>query len=730
MTNTATRTAAPYAARAFLQWYEAGFTDIVSVIPPGARLSPGSKIDPTAIGKIPGDRGPHGWRSWDWLRKIATPAMCARWQEQGASIGLKSGRFVLLDLDILEPAASRLAIGIAAQALGETPQRVGLAPKTLLIYRLADGEERMRRLRLWFKSPTHGEQLVEVLGEGQHAVVEGVHPKTGRPYVWNRHPVDVGASNIPTVTAAQVQRFLAELAGTLDAIGYDGFKREDGGALADRASVSQTALAAPSLQAVEAALRHLPNTNDLFESRTDYIRMGCALKASLPEHQEEARALWVDWALSWEGNERASPDPDVIVADWERMRPPFEVGWGYIKDTAAQHGFIGAATDFEPIDDEDEDDEDDAVMRAVEERSKPRPKRDLAASVIRWDDVTPQIDARDFVEGLLGEGAMSVVYGDSNVGKTFWVADLAFHVASGRKWRDRDVSQGGVIYCALEGAHGMRNRIAAMRKHFAHDGPVHFALLPTTVNLLDGGADVEALVELIRHEAERLGIPVRLVVVDTLSRAISGGNENAPDDMGALVTHADTIRHATEAHLLFVHHSGKDAARGARGHSLLRAATDTEIEIERTDDGEAVASVKKQREMGGGERFGFRLVTVDLGVNARLKTVASCVVEPVDAAPRPARSAVGVSKPRKVDIGLQALQRAVEKHPMADRVPVADDAGDVVGATTMEAWRVVLYDMLGDDLAAAKRQAFARSKKALLEQRLIGISGKYVWLKE
>ncbi len=52
--------------------------------------------------------------------------------------------------------------------------------------------------------------------------------------------------------------------------------------------------------------------------------------------------------------------------------------------------------------------------------------------------------------------------------------------------------------------------------------------------------------------------------------------------MGALVRCMDLIRQETGACVLFVHHSGKDAAKGARGHSLLRAAIDTEIEVKAT----------------------------------------------------------------------------------------------------------------------------------------------------
>ena len=49
-----------------------------------------------------------------------------------------------------------------------------------------------------------------------------------------------------------------------------------------------------------------------------------------------------------------------------------------------------------------------------------------------WEDVQASLDAADFVEGLLLDCAMSVVYGQSNSGKTFWVSDMAMHVAAGR----------------------------------------------------------------------------------------------------------------------------------------------------------------------------------------------------------------------------------------------------------------------------------------------------------
>ena len=82
---------------------------------------------------------------------------------------------------------------------------------------------------------------------------------------------------------------------------------------------------------------------------------------------------------------------------------------------------------------------------------------------------------------------------------------------------------------------------------------------------------------------------VALVVVDTLARAMTG-NENPPDDMGKFVAACGRIREACEGHVLIVHHSGKDLAKGARGHSSLRAATDVELEVTNGQDGGCVRS--------------------------------------------------------------------------------------------------------------------------------------------
>jgi hypothetical protein len=128
---------------------------------------------------------------------------------------------------------------------------------------------------------------------------------------------------------------------------------------------------------------------------------------------------------------------------------------------------------------------------------------------------------------------------------------------------------------------------------------------------------------------EKQGQRVGLIVIDTLNRVMPGGNENAPDDMSAFIGHADAIAKATGAFVLIVHHSGKDAAKGARGHSSLRAAVDTELELKR--DGEVrVLTLSKSREGEDGIQFAFRLEQVELGIDDDFDPISSCVAVSAD----------------------------------------------------------------------------------------------------
>lgn len=262
------------------------------------------------------------------------------------------------------------------------------------------------------------------------------------------------------------------------------------------------------------------------------------------------------------------------------------------------------------------------------EKDKKEDKRILP--LIYADEVQPVTACTDFVEDLLRNNEFSVIYGASNCGKTFFMLDLAMHVALGKEWRGKEVEQGGVIYAALEGGHGTKNRIVAFREHYKITDKIPLAIIPSNINFLDGKTDMPAFLSAIKEAQERMG-SVKMIVVDTLARAIAGGDENSSMDMGQLIINADKIREVTNAHIAFVHHSGKDDLKGARGHSSLRAAVDTEIEISRPDtESPSTMKVVKQREMEMIDDMSFSLSRIVLGVNERGKEVTSCVALPCD----------------------------------------------------------------------------------------------------
>lgn len=346
---------------------------------------------------------------------------------------------------------------------------------------------------------------------------------------------------------------------------------------------------------------------------------------------------------------------------------------------------------------------------------------------ITWfQHVKPAVDTHDFVEDLLGDGQLSVVYGESNCGKTFWALDLALSIARGGEWFGREVDRRGVVYVALEGSYGIRNRIAAYKLHHGlEDATLPFGIVQQSLDLLET-TDGPRLTEAIGLASKSIEMPVGLVVLDTLSRAMAGGNENSPEDMGGLVRNVDLIRAATGSHVMFIHHSGKDQARGARGHSLLRAATDTEIEISRPEGSKiSCAAVKKQRELSTDGAFSFSLRAVEVGVNHRQKAITSCVVEPAgDAEADEVKRAKRL--PNKQQIVLAALRSAIESH--GEHIPPSSTVPAGVQGVPEALWRKYYYQRSVAETEEGKRKAFKRGVEYLQGNQIIGISNDMAWI--
>lgn len=319
-----------------------GFTDLISVVPPGAALLPSSKLSPSQLGKAPGRKTSNGmWAGYDWRKTRHTLEEVRAWTDQQANVGLRADHFPALDIDCLDEKLAAIIEQAALATLGPAPMREGKAPKRLLMYRT---DAPFGRMRLWIEKGDT-KHLVEVLGVGNQYLVHGIHPATKAPYRWDRDARTITPGQLTTIGREDVVRFFDHLESYLDLMGAGFVSREGTGDVVARAAQVQDQLVAPSLEALEAAVAAIPNTTALFPTREAYIKMGYAIRAACGPAHDEGFAIFAEWADRWEGGNK----PETVQADWRRMKPPFALGWNWIAETARGFGYEPAAAEFDVV---------------------------------------------------------------------------------------------------------------------------------------------------------------------------------------------------------------------------------------------------------------------------------------------------------------------------------------------------------------------------------------------
>ncbi|KKL64448.1 hypothetical protein LCGC14_2164960, partial [marine sediment metagenome] len=230
------------------------------------------------------------------------------------------------------------------------------------------------------------------------------------------------------------------------------------------------------------------------------------------------------------------------------------------------------------------------------------------------------------VEELLPETDLAMIFGPPSSGKSLAALDLAFAVSHGFTWFNRKTKAGPVVWIAAEAAGAMRNRTRAYAQaRGVKLENANFEIIEQTLSLMSQD-DVSALTDVLVAD------PPVLVIVDTLAAASGGANENSGEDMNVVLTNCRLLHKATGALILLIHHSGKDAARGARGWSGLHAAVRAEVTVTYNADGDSpirVLTVTKQNEGIAGTKLPFKLNVVPLEWD---NDVSSCVIEHLDEA--------------------------------------------------------------------------------------------------
>ncbi len=193
-------------------------------------------------------------------------------------------------------------------------------------------------------------------------------------------------------------------------------------------------------------------------------------------------------------------------------------------------------------------------LRADVEKLKPR-ARALLNSVVVAQEMVPIVNRPYLVKGWLDKAALSVLFGPSNSGKSFFAVDLAHHIAKGLSWAGRRVNVARVLYVAAEGGGNFANRVAAL------EDP-RFWVLPVPLTLTGRDSAAVAVAEMMQHLAA-VGGSFDLIIIDTMARVMGGGDENAAPDIADLIRNLDHIRRERARNQLV--HPPQDTGAGRAG---------------------------------------------------------------------------------------------------------------------------------------------------------------------
>jgi hypothetical protein len=352
----------------------------------------------------------------------------------------------------------------------------------------------------------------------------------------------------------------------------------------------------------------------------------------------------------------------------------------------------------------------------------------------------PVLDGLWLIEDWLPKTGIAAVYGHPGCGKSFLVLDMAAHVAAGQSWAGRHTEQGLVVYVVAEGQTGFRNRLYAMQRDgkIAPDAP--FVFIPTPIDLQSPDGDLRALMDTIQHVADQAGVPLAMLVIDTLSKTFGAGKENT-DDMAGYVANCQRVSSAFDCLTIVVHHRPKDSeSRDLRGHSSLRGGIETMILVEAGDI--KTATTLKQKDGEDNVVVRFKLERVVIGEDKRGKEISTCVTSIAEGAMQPEQ--LDPTERRKAKLSghkrtaLSAIEEVISKSGVE---PSADIPVDSINR--FKTWKAahagVVSDRLKNEFYAledgdedkrrdnARRNA-NRALKDLKSAGIIGTWGEWIWV--
>lgn len=275
---------------------------------------------------------------------------------------------------------------------------------------------------------------------------------------------------------------------------------------------------------------------------------------------------------------------------------------------------------------------------------KPEPPASSFGALRFVDLDLPAREYQWLIKGILTRGERSIMAGPPGSGKSYEATDIGLAVARaalepGFRYLGRRVHGGLVLYQAGEGGLGLRMRLRAYRKYHAIDPKLNlpFVLMPQKLDLFTGQEATDAFIAEAKKWSAFYEMPVELTVIDTVSAASAGANENISEDMTLVLDRGQQIANELKSHVMFVHHMNKQG--GVRGWSGIMGNIESAIEVNKIEDYQEdefegvtkrrvirEAVVTKQKDGEDGLKWRFTLPQVVLGYDEDNEPITACVV--------------------------------------------------------------------------------------------------------
>lgn len=254
--------------------------------------------------------------------------------------------------------------------------------------------------------------------------------------------------------------------------------------------------------------------------------------------------------------------------------------------------------------------------------------REMTAGRFRFVDRDGMENIRPpewLIPGFLPAGAYAQLVGAPGSFKTFIAVDIALSIATGVNfpWEGNwgaIGNSGPVLFSIGEGRPEFKRRVQAWEKRWWGGRKVEGIVLADPVPLISEDLDPYLDGALAMNEGG-----YKLVVIDTVGRAMQGVNENAQEHASAFTKMVEKIQRELGATVLALHHTGHDTGR-ARGSSVFHGDPDTIVILERAGKDMTVemSMVKQKDGAEWSQPKQISLEKVDLGKGSDSLVAVPC----------------------------------------------------------------------------------------------------------